>query len=137
MTETAVTPEEVAATAPDESDVGPLDDQEALEDAYDIQPASDPDDEPEPDEDVQPNAQTAFLVIVDATGAAFATSDLAKISEILPARDATIVDMRRACQEVVHDVNAMQTSQQVVGLMQQSAQQMAEEKRNAQIEKSK
>lgn len=125
-----VTPEAVAATAPDEADLGPLDDQEAL---YNIRPAADPDEESEEDEDVAPNALTAFLVIVGPDGAAFATSELAKIGEILPARDATVADMRRACQEVVHDVNAMQISQQTVGLMQQSAQQMAEEARNAKI----
>lgn len=135
MTETAVTPEEVAATAPDEADdIGPLDDQEVLEDAaYDIQPAADPDEEPEDEGDVAPTCSTAFLVIIGEGGAAFATSDLAKIGEILPAREATVVDMRRACQEVVHDVNAMQVAQQTVGLMHQSAQEMAEQQRNAKI----
>jgi hypothetical protein len=120
----AVTPEDVAATALDEADGG-----------YDIQPAHDPEDHVHEDEDDEqlPNVLTAFLVIVQPDGAAFATSELSKIGEVVPAREATIIDMRRACQEVVHDVNAMQTAQQTVGLMQQSAAQMAEEKRNQQI----
>lgn len=132
MTDTetpVVTPEEVAATAPDEADDAPQ---------YDIQPSTDPDEWPQDEvadepEDVQPNAITAFLVVVGADGSAFATSELAKLGEILPAREATIPDMRRACQEVVHDINAMQTSQQTVGLMQQSAQQLAEQARNEKI----
>lgn len=130
VSETAVTPEEVAATAPDEADdIGPLDDQEAM---YQINPAEDPD-EAAPEEDVAPNALTAFLVVVKGDGSAFATADITKIGEILPAREATIVDMRRACQEVVHDVNAMQVSQQTVALMQQSAQEMAEQARSEAI----
>lgn len=123
--DTVVTPEEVAATALDEADD---------ETGYDIHPAHDPDDHThDEDEDEAPNVITAFLVIVQPDGSAFATSEIAKIGEVTPAREATVVDMRRACQEVVHDVNAMQTAQQTVGLMQQSAQQMAEEQRNAKI----
>lgn len=98
---------------------------------YTISPAADPDDEEE--EDAPPNAVCAFLVVVTPDGAAFATSELTKIAEILPQREATVVDMRRACQEVVYDVNAMQTAQQTVGLMQQQAQLMAEEQRSAKI----
>lgn len=135
MTDTAVTPEEVAASAPDEADdISPLEhDHDAA--GYDIQPAADPDEEGvgEDEPDLTPNVLTAFLVIVQPDGAAFATSELEKIVEVVPARQATVVDMRRACQEVVHDVNAMQTAQQTVGLMQQSAQQMAEQKRSEAI----
>lgn len=121
-----VTPEEVAATAPDE-----YDDVAAQHADYDINPAGDPDDEEEID--ATPNALTAFLVVVTPDGSAFATSELHKIAEILPSREATVVDMRRACQEVVFDVNAMQTAQQTVGLMQQQAQLMAEEARGQKI----
>lgn len=122
-----VTPEDVAATAQDEADSG-----------YEITPAVDPeahdaDGHTHEDEDEAPNVLTAFLVIVNPDGAAFATSELNKIGEITPAREATIVDMRRACNEVVHDVNAMQTAQHTVALMQQSAAEMAEQARNAKI----
>lgn len=120
-----LTPEDVAATSLDEADEPT---------GYDIHPAHDPDDHTHDEEEEEaPNVITAFLVIVQPDGSAFATSEIAKIGEITPAREATVVDMRRACQEVVHDVNAMQTAQQTVGLMQQSAAQMAEEQRNAKI----
>ena len=104
------------------------------EPGYTITPA--PGDEHELDSELDepaPNAIVAFLVIVQSDGTAFATGELAKLGEILPSREANIVDMRNACQQVVHDVNAMQTAQQTVGLMQQQAQAMAEETRNAKI----
>lgn len=118
--ERAVSPEDVAALSTDEADD---------EGVYHIHPGE----EDEPAADAEPNAITAFLVVVTPDGAAFATSELHKIAEILTQREATVVDMRRACQEVVFDVNAMQTAQQTVGLMQQQAQAMAEESRNAKI----
>lgn len=119
-----VTPEEVAASAPDEADDA----------AYDIHPAADPDLQDELDgidEELEPTCLTAFLVIIGPDGAAFGTSDLTKIAEVVPAREAQIADMRRACQEVVHDINAIQMSgqaaQQTVMLMEQRAQEMAEQ----------
>lgn len=115
----------------------PYEDAKEMADAensgYHIQPAADPDEAGEDEPDAEPNALCAFLVVVTPDGSAFATSELGKITEILPQRDATVVDMRRACQEVVHDVNAMQTAQQTVGLMQQQAQLMAEEARSQKI----
>ena len=83
--------------------------------------------------DPEPNAEYVFLVVVTPDGGAFATSEVSKIAEILPRREATVQDMRRACQEVVHDVNAMQTAQQTVGLMQQQAAAMAEQARSQKI----
>lgn len=125
MTETDLAPE---------LEVVPTTDLAEEESGYDITPAADPDEEqPAPEEDVAPNAITAFLVITAPDGSSYATSDIGKIKEVLPSREATIADMRRACQEVVHDVNAMQTAQQTVGFMQQQAQAMAEEQRNAKI----
>lgn len=123
-----VTPEAVAATAPDEAD----DEHVHEEGGYHIHPASEEDADDE-EADAEPNTLTAFLVIVGVDGAAFATSELEKVDEIVPSRPATVVDMRRACQEVVFDVNAMQISQQTVAIMQQSAQEMAEAKRNEAI----
>lgn len=98
---------------------------------YDI-PADELDEEA-PAPDPEPNAEVVFLVVVTPEGASFATSDVSKLTEILPRREATIVDMRRACNEVVHDVNAMQIAQQTVGLMQAQAQAMAEQQRSQKI----
>lgn len=119
----AVTPEEVAATDPDEVDIATSDG----EAEYHIHPATDPDEAQE----LEPTCITAFLVIIGPDGAAFGTSDLTKIAEVIPAREAQIADMRRACQEVVHDINAIQMSgqaaQQTVMLMEQRAKDMAEQ----------
>jgi hypothetical protein len=114
-----------------------LDEELARRSAYDISPAAAPDDEEldhaHDEADVAPNAITAFLVVVGPDGGAFATSELTKITEVLPQREATVQDMRRACQDVVFDVNAMQTAQQTVAVMQQQAQAMADQARNAKI----
>ena len=119
----AVTPEDVAAQAEDESD-----------DEYDITPAADPDDEDEDEEPTPgPNALTAFLVVVALDGSSFGTAELDKMSEIVPSRQATVIDMRRAAGDLIHDINAMQISQQTVAIMQQSAQQLADQARSDKI----
>lgn len=118
---TAPTPEDVAATAPDESDA-----------TYQITPAADPG-ESAPQEALEPNALTMFLVIVQSDGSAFASSDLSLLNEVVPAREATLMDLRNGAQQVVHDANALQVAQQTAGLMRQSAMQMAEEQRTAKI----
>lgn len=132
MTETPVVDELEAKIEAEKAEQLELDFDEENNPAegYQINPAADPDDE---ENDAPPNAVCAFLVVVTPDGAAFATSELSKITEILPQREATVVDMRRACQEVVFDVNAMQQAQQTVGLMQQQAQMMAEEQRSQKI----
>lgn len=122
--ERPVTPELVAETALDEAD-GPA--------GYDI-PLEDIEEGAEEQEaDPEPNAECIFLVVISPDGAAFATSEVQKIGEILPKREATIADMRRACQDVVHDINAQQTAMQTVSIMQQQAAAMAEQARSEKI----
>lgn len=127
MDQPTVTPEGVAATAPDETDEV---DSEVHAGAYDL-PQYDEDHGHSHDEPPAPNAICAFVVVVDLDGNAFATAELDKVHEIVPARPATLQDFRRAATDVVHDVNAMQISQQTVAIMQQTAAQAAEQARSA------
>jgi hypothetical protein len=71
------------------------------------------DDLPEPEP--EPDALTAFLVIVDHSGAAVATGDLGQ--ELTVERIATVADMRRACLEVSADIAALHTAEQVAKAM--------------------
>lgn len=61
----------------------------------------------------QPDYETAFLVVVSKDGTCTATTDLKPITIN---RSAGLGDMRRACQEIVHDINASNT----VNMMMQS-----------------
>lgn len=65
---------------------------------------------PAPEPTPTPDALTAFLVFVTHDGTVIATSELD--NEVTIERAATIADMRRACQEVVHDINISLTSEQ-------------------------
>lgn len=76
--------------------------------------------------------QTAFVVIVDEDGSVQATSEL-DTSEYEVAREATYGDMRRGCSEVVADINALQSAQNVFAMLDQQARAMAEAQQNAKI----
>jgi hypothetical protein len=60
-------------------------------------------------------ALTAFLVVMPVDGVAYAVDTIPGDVPIL--RKATQADMRRACQDVVHDLNAQAASQYVVAAL--------------------
>ena len=65
-------------------------------------------DEPQtPETPPLPRYETAFLVTINHDGTISATDDLSQPTVM---RSATASDMRRACSEVVHDVNTAQTA---------------------------
>lgn len=63
----------------------------------------------------RPDFLTAFLVIVDYEGNAKATSELE--AEFVVARRASLGEMRRACQEVAHEIDVRDIIARVSGLL--------------------
>lgn len=57
----------------------------------------------------KPLPQTAFVVVVDSFGDANAYGDLTQIPKCLQ-REATVSDIRRACSEVVTEINLQATA---------------------------
>lgn len=71
-------------------------------------------DSSEPQPQIHP-AQTAFLVIIDETGAALATSDVNV--QLALQREATAGDFYRASAEIMKDIEGMETAQRVQQVM--------------------
>lgn len=123
MSEHVVPPEQVAAQ--DEADGA----------SYMIRP-TDPELAEQLDqiqEEPEPNALTMFVIVVQSDGTAVAFSDLSVLTDVVPAREATLSDIRNGAQQAVHDANAIQIAQHTAGLMQQTAMQMAEQQRSEKI----
>lgn len=95
-----------------------------------IQPAPDPD---EPDEEeVEPDAATAFIVILQADGSAQISLDLTV--PLTVEREATLLDVRRACDELLFNLRNQAAAENTVMLMHQTSQQLAEQQRVAKLQ---
>lgn len=94
-----------------------------------IQPAADPDEEPsgEDEEEAEPDAVTAFLVVVQADGSAQISTDLGVKLSVL--REASLLDVRRACDELLFNLRNQAVSENTVVLLNQFMQQTAEQAR--------
>lgn len=96
-----------------------------------ITPAADPD-EPEDDEPAEPDAATAFIVILQADGSAQISLDLTV--PLTVEREATLLDVRRACDELLFNLRNQAAAENTVMLMHQTSQQLAEQARVAKLQ---
>lgn len=101
---------------------------------YDIQPAADPDapEEDAEEEASEPDGVTAFLVIMQADGSAQISTKLDIPLSVL--REASLLDVRRACDEILFNLRNQAVSESTVMLMHQTTQQLAEQQRVAKLQ---
>lgn len=99
-----------------------------------ITPAADPDEEPtgEDEEEAEPDAVTAFIVVVQADGSCQISTDLGIKLSVL--RESTLLDVRRACDELLFNLRNQAVSENTVVLMNQFMQQTAEQARIAKVQ---
>jgi hypothetical protein len=74
---------------------------------------------------------TAFLVVIEPDGTAWATSDCNL--DVRLSKPANVSDMYRACAEVMKDIAASTTAERTVNMMMQATAQMAEQQRQDKI----
>lgn len=91
-----------------------------------IEPAPDPD-EPDEEEDKEPDGLTAFIVVVLPDGSAQISTKLDV--PLTVEREATLLDVRRACDELLFNIRNQASAENTVVLMNQLMQQTAEQAR--------
>jgi hypothetical protein len=76
-------------------------------------------------------ALTAFLIVVEPDGMAWATNDVNM--DLVLERPPMLGDMYRACAEVMKDIETTEASQKTVSLMMQAQAQMAQQMQQEKI----
>jgi len=97
-----------------------------------IQPAPDPDEPVEDEPEEEPDGVTAFIVLIGADGSAVVATDLKTPLNVI--REATLLDVRRACDELLFNLHNQAVSEATVMLMHQTTQQMAEQQRTQRLQ---